>query len=88
MTSHVMNSDLVKIQQWAYQWKMSFNPDHSKLTKEVLFSRKLKNEVHLDLLFNRSKIEVTSSQKHLGLILDEKLSFNSQLKVIMDKATK
>ena len=24
------NSDLLKIQDWAYQWKMSFNPDRTK----------------------------------------------------------
>ena len=26
-SASVLNSDLLKIQDWAYQWKMSFNPD-------------------------------------------------------------
>ena len=26
--------------EWAYQWKMSFNPDISKQPQEVIFSRK------------------------------------------------
>ena len=26
--------------EWAYQWKMSFNPDISKQAQEVIFSRK------------------------------------------------
>ena len=25
-----LNNDLVKIQEWAYNWKMSFNPDRNK----------------------------------------------------------
>ena len=29
-TAKELNNDLVKISRWAYQWKMSFNPDPSK----------------------------------------------------------
>ena len=35
-----LKNDLDKITQWAYQWKMSFNPDISKQAHEVIFSRK------------------------------------------------
>ena len=30
-------ADLDKIKQWAFQWKMSFNPDRSKQSQEVIF---------------------------------------------------
>ena len=33
-----LNHDLDIIQQWAYQWKMEFNPDPTKQANEVLFS--------------------------------------------------
>ena len=47
-----LNNDLVKIQKWSYDWKMSFNPDPNKQATEVLFSKK-KNEIcHPDLEFN------------------------------------
>ena len=36
-----LNSDLEKINQWAYQWKMQFNPDPKKQANEVIFSCKL-----------------------------------------------
>ena len=35
-----LNNDLVKINRWAYQCKMSFNPDPSKQAQGVIFSRK------------------------------------------------
>ena len=35
-----LNLDLSVISQWAYQWKMLFNPDPKKPAHEVIFSRK------------------------------------------------
>ena len=35
-----LNTDFEKISQWAYQWKMQFNPDPNKQANEVIFSRK------------------------------------------------
>ena len=32
-----LNEDLVKITHWAYQWKMSFNPDITKQAQEIIF---------------------------------------------------
>ena len=40
LSSVSLNNDLLKISQWAYQWKMTFNPDVSKQAQEVVFSRK------------------------------------------------
>ena len=33
-----LNNDLVKVQDWALNWKMSFNPDPTKQAKKVVFS--------------------------------------------------
>ena len=41
-TRNELNDDLVKISNWAYQWKMSFNPDPNKQAQEVIFSIKTK----------------------------------------------
>ena len=59
---------------------MSFNPDPTKQAKEVIFSTKLLKEQHLPLTFNDHHIIASSSHKHLGLILDEKLSFAEHVK--------
>ena len=71
-----LNSDLLKIQDWAYQWKMSFNPDRTKQAQEIIFSRKKNATTHPPLFFNNSEIKLSSNQKHLELTLDSKLSFN------------
>ena len=83
-----LNNDLQKIQQWAYQWKMIFNPDPSKQAQEVIFSRKNAKPFHPNLIFNQSNVIRTSSQKHLGLILDEKLNFKEHIKILIEKSSK
>ena len=35
-----MNHDLELIRQWAYDWRMSFNPDPQKQEVELIFSTK------------------------------------------------
>ena len=67
---------------------MLFNPDLSKQAQEVIFSRKLDKPVHPNITFNNSQIRQTESQKHLGLILDNKLNFNEHLKDVSDKISK
>ena len=74
------------ISRWAYQWK--FNPVLTKQAQEVIFSRKLNKPVHPNLTFNNSQVSQTESQKHLGLILDNKLNFNEHLKDVSDKISK
>ena len=36
-SSQILNRDLCTIKNWAYQWKMAFNPDPSKQATEVIF---------------------------------------------------
>ena len=68
----ILNRDLDKICEWAYQWKMSFNPDISKQAVEVYFSNKRLPNIPPPILFNGIPVAVEPSQKHLGLILDKK----------------
>ena len=83
-----LNDDLEKINQWSYQWKMEFNPGISKQAKEVIFSTKNKKVPHPDLTFNNINVTKTTVHKHLGLLLDEKLSFKDHINEIFRKAAK
>ena len=83
-----LNNDLRKISNWAFQWKMSFNPGPSKQAREVIFSRKHQKISHPSIYFNNNPIESASSQKHLGMILDTKLNFQEHIKNILTKVNK
>ena len=51
-----LNHDLKKISYWAYRWKMYFNPDLSKQSGEVIFSRKSSRVDHPCVTFNKSSV--------------------------------
>ena len=61
---------------------MNFNPDTTKQTHKVIFSRKTKEIYHSPLVFNNTNVSQSSSQKHLGVILDTRLIFDEHLKII------
>ena len=81
-----LNHDLLIIQQCAYQWKMEFNPDPIKQATEVLFSCKKSSPNHPQLIFNGIAVTKVNDQKHLGLILDSRLSFEKHLNEKIIKA--
>ena len=74
-----LNHDLDLISKWAHQWKMSFNPDLTKPAEEILFSQKRISPYHPPLYFNGIEVKRVSDHKHLGFILDSKLSFVKHL---------
>ena len=74
-----LNHDLNLIGQWAHQWKMSFNPDPNKQAIELLFSRKINSPNHPSLYFNNQEVCRATDHKHLGLILDTKLTFTKHI---------
>ena len=86
--SAILSEDLNLISNWAFKWKMSFNPDPSKQAKEIVFSKKRCVTQLPVLMFNNNVISSTDSHKHLGMILDSKLSFIKHLKEKISKANK
>ena len=83
-----LNHDLEVINNWAKQWKMSFNPDPTKPAEEILFSHKRKPVVHPPLYFNGVEVKRVSEHKHLGLVLDPLLNFAAHFKEKISKARK
>ena len=88
VSEHELNSDLRKISMWAYQWKMSFNPDFSKQAQEVIFSEKTQNLFHLAVLFNHILVQDSTVQNYLGVYLDENCSFDTHITEKIGKASK
>ena len=67
---------------------MSFSPDPSKQVHEVIFSRKLKKVPHPPVVFNNANLAQCQSQKHLGIILDSKLTFEGHYKTLLSKTNR
>ena len=78
-SSNEFNNDLKIINNWAFQWKMSFNHDPLKQATEVRFSKKCNQIDHPYLVFNNNIVHKASLQKHLGLKLDDKLNFKEHI---------
>ena len=67
---------------------MFFNPDPSKKAQKVIFSRKCTKEDHPPIYFNDIPVTQTTIQKHIGLYLDEKLSYNNHINEKLSKVYK
>ena len=67
---------------------MSFNRDPNKQATEVLLSRKVNSNDHSKLTFNGNHVQQYSSQKHLGLFLDNKVDFNKHFDEKINKCNK
>ena len=83
-----LNNDLQVTSNWAFQWKMQFNPDPNKQAQEVYFSKKSNNEKSLPVTFNNVKAVTCSTQKHLGILLEKRLSFKEHIQSKMNKCYK
>ena len=81
-----LNLDLSVSSQWAYQWKMLFSLDPKKPVHEVIFSSKKLEENHPSAFYNNIEVSRTDSQKHLGLVLDNKFTFKKHIKDELNKA--
>ena len=82
------NKDLELIYNWAFQWKMQFNPDRNKQAQELYFSKKAGNQKSLDLTFNKSNVASSPSVKHLGMLLDSRLNVNEHAQSKTNKCYK
>ena len=83
-----LNIDLSKISNWAFQWKINFNLEPRKQVLDVILCRKIQKTFHPSIYFNNKSVKQVPSQKHLGLILDNKLNFQEQLQNILNKVNK
>ena len=86
ISTNELHKDLELISEWAYKKKMSFTPYKNKQAQEVVFSRKQPKPKHSQPLFNKTPVACSSSQKHLEIILDEKLSFTNHTEEKIQKA--
>lgn len=67
---------------------MSFNTDPTKPVQEEIFGRKLKKVSHLLKTLHNNLLSLFTTQRHLELVGDSKLTFNEHIKNILFKTNK
>ena len=64
-TADMINRDLIKITEWAQNWKVTFNAEKSK---DLIFLNKTLNNSP-PIIFNNIIIKRVNEHKHLGIFL-------------------
>ena len=80
--NEALQRDLDNIQDWARRWKMEFNVDKCKIMH--LGS---KNQKHTYTMGGRN-LAVTTEERDLGILIDDKLNFESHIKGIVKRANR
>lgn len=77
-----MNDDLKRIYNWSNEKKLLLNIDKTKLM--LIEKRKIKCQIPQVKIAN-TVIERVSQMKYLGIMIDDKLCFDEQVKICMKK---
>ena len=69
---------------------MNFNREPIKQAQEVTFTKKISKKGHPPLALNNNSVQCikANSQKQLGIVLDDRLSFEEHLKMVLKKVNK
>ena len=62
-SAKVLNDDLQKNSDWAFKWKILFNPDVTKQAQEVVFSHKSNKTDHPVVYFDEASVAKASLSK-------------------------
>ena len=87
-SANALNNALSLVWKWAFNWKMLFNPNPSTSPQGMLFSRKNKLQIHPTINLNNIQVIRASYQKHLGILLYEKLNFKQHVDNAIMKVNK
>ena len=78
-----INNDLATIRDWADRWLVSFCP---KKTEALLVSLKHRTNPPPPIYFGQTRVTEVESHKHLGMILNNNLSWNEHIDQLVIKA--
>jgi hypothetical protein len=80
-----LNRDLTKLTTWANKWLVTFNPSK---TVFLQVSRKLNPAPKPILIMNGTKIKEVTSHKHIGLTINQTLTWSDHISQVVHKASK
>ena len=82
-SAELLTSDLVKTEDWAEKWLVTFQPPK---TNSLVISRKVNKPAHPPLFMQNQQIKEVDSHKHLGLYFSNDGTWHHQIQYIKDKA--
>ena len=80
-----LRDDLNRLYEWTNKWKMTFNPDPTKPAEKVIFTNR-KSTSYETVSYSGVDIKPVESHKHLGFILDSKMSYTGHIDSKIAKA--
>ena len=80
-----LNDDLKRLYEWSVKWKMSFNPDPTKPAEEVIFTNR-NLTLYDPVSYSGVDVMQVDYHKHLGFILDSKMSYSKYIDGKIGKA--
>ena len=83
IAAYTLNSDIIKITNWAKSWLVSFNPTK---TESLLVSRKINKPIHPPLQMLNEQIVEVQAHRHLGIYLSNDGSWHPHIDHIKAKA--
>lgn len=83
LSTRLLQEDLNRIFEWSNTWKLNFKAEKSN--EVVFYPSRLVKPRFPDLLLGRDSIPLSTSHKHLGVLLDEKLTFEKHITNIVVK---
>ena len=73
-----LNDDLKRLYEWSVKWKISFNPDPTKPAEEVIFTNR-NLTLYDSVSYSGVDVMQVDNHKHLGFILDSKMSYSKHI---------
>ena len=73
-----MKDNLINLCHWFVKWKMVFNPDPNKPAEEVVFTNRNISSYET-VSYLGVDVQPIESHKHLGFVLDSKLSYMNHI---------
>ena len=80
-----LKDDLSKLYDWSIKWKMIFNPDPTKPVEAIIFTNR-KSTSYETISYAGVDVQAVNSHKHLGFVLDGKMSYSHHLDEKISKA--
>ena len=77
ISSKLLNDNLKKIQKWADQWLVTFNPMKTELLN--ISNKRAVNFDNHSVYFDNTKLQGVSQHKHLGVTFNSKLKWSNHI---------